>query len=179
MDGEFFVDIRAISKNPDQLAEVSAEVSVEVSASFAEVSASFAEVSAVHSQKLPRFTRGNLHEISNTFLWNLTVWWNPTSANPTKWVTTIFFLSITCIYVHLSTNFFHNFSIFSQFSWTIFSAYIIKLLYSLYWRFWLVQSWHISCEQCKTAKNHSAGKHDRGPLFFTFRLIRSRSTGSI
>ena len=30
--------------------------------------------------------------------------------------------------------------------------------------------------------NHSAGKHDRGPLFFTlfsFRLIRSRSTGSI
>ena len=29
---------------------------------------------------------------------------------------------------------------------------------------------------------HSAGKHDRGPLFFTlflFRLIRSRSTGSI
>ena len=29
----------------------------------AEVSASFAEVSAVHSQKLPRFTRGNLHEI--------------------------------------------------------------------------------------------------------------------
>ena len=41
----------AISKNPDQLAEVSAEVT----ASFAEVSASFAEVSAVHSQKLPRF----------------------------------------------------------------------------------------------------------------------------
>ena len=30
--------------------------------------------------------------------------------------------------------------------------------------------------------NHSAGKHDRGPSFFTlfsFRLIRSRSTGSI
>ena len=30
--------------------------------------------------------------------------------------------------------------------------------------------------------NHSAGKHDRGPLFFTFfsfRLIRSRSTGLI
>ena len=30
--------------------------------------------------------------------------------------------------------------------------------------------------------NHSAGKHDRGPLFFTlfsFRLVRSRSTGSI
>ena len=29
---------------------------------------------------------------------------------------------------------------------------------------------------------HSAGKHDRGPLFFTlfsFRLIRSRLTGSI
>ena len=29
--------------------------------------------------------------------------------------------------------------------------------------------------------NHSAGKHDRGPLFFTlfsFRLIRSRSAGS-
>ena len=56
----------AISKNPDQLAEVSAEVSVEVSAevsaSFAEVSASFAEVSAVH-----------LHEISNKFLRNLTV----------------------------------------------------------------------------------------------------------
>ena len=74
----------AISKNPDQLAEVSAEVSVEVSAevsasfaevsaSFAEVSASFAEVSAVHSQKLPRFTRGNLHEISNKFLRNLIV----------------------------------------------------------------------------------------------------------
>ena len=59
----------AISKNPDQLAEVSAEVS----ASFAEVSASFAEVSADHSQKLPRFTRGNLHEISNKFLRNLTV----------------------------------------------------------------------------------------------------------
>ena len=52
----------AISKNPDQLAEVSAEVSV-----------SFAEVSAVHSQKLPRFTRGNLHEISNKFLRNFTV----------------------------------------------------------------------------------------------------------
>ena len=50
-----------------------AEVSAEVSASFAEVSASFAEVSAVHSQKLPRFTRGNLHEISNKFLRNLTV----------------------------------------------------------------------------------------------------------
>ena len=73
--------IWAISKNPDQLAEVSAdvsvEVSVEISASFAEVSAevsaSFAEVSAVHSQKLPRFTRGNLHEISNKFLRNLTV----------------------------------------------------------------------------------------------------------
>ena len=33
-----------------------------------------------------------------------------------------------------------------------------------------------------TMDNHSAGKHDRGPLFFTlflFRLIRSRSTGSI
>ena len=59
----------AVSKNPDQLAEVSAEVS----ASFAEVSASFAEVSAVHSQKLPRFTHGNLHEISNKFLRNLTV----------------------------------------------------------------------------------------------------------
>ena len=32
------------------------------------------------------------------------------------------------------------------------------------------------------AANHSAGKHDRGPLFFTlfsFRLIRSRLTGSI
>ena len=47
----------AVSKNPDQLAEVSAkvsaEVSAEVSASFEEVSASFAEVSAVHSQKLP------------------------------------------------------------------------------------------------------------------------------
>ena len=31
-------------------------------------------------------------------------------------------------------------------------------------------------------RDHSAGKHDRGPLFFTlflFRLIRSRSTGSI
>ena len=55
----------AVSKNPDQLAEVSA--------SFAEVSASFAEVSAVHSQKLPRFTHGNLHEISNKFLRNLTV----------------------------------------------------------------------------------------------------------
>ena len=30
--------------------------------------------------------------------------------------------------------------------------------------------------------NHSAGKHDRGPFFYTlfsFRLIRSRSTGSI
>ena len=58
--------IGAISKNPDQLAEVSAEVFAEVSASFAEVSASFAEVSAsfaevsaVHSQKFPRFTRGN------------------------------------------------------------------------------------------------------------------------
>ena len=67
----------AISKNPEQLAEVSAEVaaevSAEVSASFAEVSASFAEVSAVHSQKLPRFTRGNLLEISNKFLRNLTV----------------------------------------------------------------------------------------------------------
>ena len=67
----------AISENPDRLAEVSAEVSAkvsaEVSASFAEVSASFAEVSAVHSQKLPRFTRGNLHEISNKFLRNLTV----------------------------------------------------------------------------------------------------------
>ena len=58
----------AVSKNPDQLAEVSAEVSAEVvaevsaevSASFTEVSASFAEVSAVHSQKLPRFTQGNL-----------------------------------------------------------------------------------------------------------------------
>ena len=45
--------------------EVSAEVSAEISASFAEFSASFAEVSAVHSQKLPRFTRRNLHEISN------------------------------------------------------------------------------------------------------------------
>ena len=56
----------AISKNPDQLAEFSAEVS-------AEVSVSFAEVSAVHSQKLPRFTRGNLHEISNKFLRNFTV----------------------------------------------------------------------------------------------------------
>ena len=42
----------AVSKNPDQLAEVSA---------------SFAEVSAVHSQKLPRFTHGNSHEISNRF----------------------------------------------------------------------------------------------------------------
>ena len=67
----------AVSKNPDQLAEVSVEVSVEVSAevsaSFAEVSGSFAEVSAVHSQKLPRFTHGNLHEISNKFLRNLTV----------------------------------------------------------------------------------------------------------
>ena len=41
-------------------AEVVAEVSAEVSASFTEVSASFAEVSAVHSQKLPRFTQGNL-----------------------------------------------------------------------------------------------------------------------
>ena len=32
------------------------------------------------------------------------------------------------------------------------------------------------------AVHHSAGKHDRGPLFFTlfsFILIRSRSTGSI
>ena len=71
------IKISAISKNPDQLAEVSAEVSAEVfaevSSSFAEVSASFAEVSAVHSQKLPRFTRGNLHEISNKFLRNLTV----------------------------------------------------------------------------------------------------------
>ena len=55
-------EVSAISKNPDQLAEVSAEVS-----------ASFAEVSAVHSKKLPRFTRGNLHEISNKFLRNLTV----------------------------------------------------------------------------------------------------------
>ena len=76
---------RAVSKNPDQLAEVSAEVSAavsaeisaevsaEVSASFTEVSASFAEVSAVHSQKLLRFTHGNLHEISNKFLVNLTV----------------------------------------------------------------------------------------------------------
>ena len=68
----------AISKNPDQLAKVSAEVSAEVSASFAEVSAevsaSFAEVSAVHAQKLrAKFTRGNLHEISNKFLRNLTV----------------------------------------------------------------------------------------------------------
>ena len=66
-----------VSKNPDQLAEVSAdvsaEVSAEVSASFAEVSASFAEVSAVHSQKLPRFTHGNLHEISNKFPLNLTI----------------------------------------------------------------------------------------------------------
>ena len=55
------VQFKAISKNPDQLAEVSAEVSAEVfaevSASFAEVSASFAEVSAVHSQKLPRFMK--------------------------------------------------------------------------------------------------------------------------
>ena len=33
-----------ISKNPDQLAEVSAEFPAEVSASFAEVSASFAEI---------------------------------------------------------------------------------------------------------------------------------------
>ena len=49
------------------------EVSAEVSASFAEVSANFAEVSAVHSQKLSRFTHGNLHEISNKFLLNLTV----------------------------------------------------------------------------------------------------------
>ena len=50
---------------------------MEISASFAEVSAevsaTFAEVSAVHSQKLPRFTRGNLYEISNKFLRNLTV----------------------------------------------------------------------------------------------------------
>ena len=53
----------AVSKNPDQLAEVSAEVS----ASFAEVSASFAEVSAVHSQKLPRFTHGNLGNIHELF----------------------------------------------------------------------------------------------------------------
>ena len=60
----------AISKNPDQLAEVSAEVSASSAEVSAEVSASFAEVSAVHSQKLPRFTRGNLHEISNKFLRN-------------------------------------------------------------------------------------------------------------
>ena len=46
---------------------------MEVSVSFAEVSESFAEVFAVHSQILPRFTRGNLHEISNKFLRNLTV----------------------------------------------------------------------------------------------------------
>ena len=66
----FLQTFSAVSKNPDQLAEVSVEVSAEVSAevfaevsaSFAEVSASFAEVSAVHSQKLPRFTHGNLHE---------------------------------------------------------------------------------------------------------------------
>ena len=34
----------------------------------------------------------------------------------------------------------------------------------------------------KVMQYHSAGKHDRGPLFFTlfsFRIIRSRSTGSI
>ena len=69
-----YIDLQiwAVSKNPDQLAEVSASFA-EVSASFAEVSASFAEVSAVHSQKLPRFTHGNLHEISNKFLRNLTV----------------------------------------------------------------------------------------------------------
>ena len=45
---------------------------------------------------------------------------------------------------------------------------------------------NITSKLIKIMKNaifyHSAGKHDRGPLFFTlfsFRLIRSRLTGSI
>ena len=54
----------AVSKNPDQIAEVSAEVSAEISA---EVSASFAEVSASEPQKLPRFTHGNLHKLRINF----------------------------------------------------------------------------------------------------------------
>ena len=43
----------------------------------------------------------------------------------------------------------------------------------------------VVCENVQDFKyllNHSAGKHDRGPLFFTlfsFRIFRSRSTGSI
>ena len=41
---------------------------------------------------------------------------------------------------------------------------------------------HIELGDMTSKEYHSAGKHDRGPLFFTlfsFRLIRSRSTGSI
>ena len=40
----------------------------------------------------------------------------------------------------------------------------------------------ILCDQRPANYYHSAGKHDRGPLFFTlfsFRLIRIRSAGSI